>query len=58
MVTFWIRVATLDTKVRESAPKGAGAVREVGAKREFLGFARVLSGFSVSGQEGVQQEGG
>ena len=56
--TFWIRVATLDTKVRESGPKGGGAAEKVKEKREFLGFARVFSGFSPSGQEGVQQEGG
>ena len=39
-------------------PKGAEAVANVLAKREFSGFARVLPGFSQSGQEGVQQEGG
>ena len=58
LVTFFVRVTTLDTPVRESALKGADTADQGEAKRKFSGFAFVLSGFSQSGQEGVQQEGG
>ena len=44
--------------MRESGPKGAAVTENVKEKREFSGFASVLGGFSPSGQEGVQQDGG